>query len=108
MGENGLPEAEKQIIVEVDPDLEDLIPIFLENRKRDVETLTNALAEADLEKIRTVGHDMKGAGGGYGFHGISDIGSRLEMAAKNGDQAAVRAAIGELSDYLLRVKVTVG
>lgn len=106
MAENGLPGTGEEIVVEVDPDLEDLIPIFLDNRRKDVETLTEALAGRDFEKIRFVGHDMKGAGGGYGFQAISDIGSRLEEAAKNGDPATIQNCIHDLSDYLRRVKVT--
>ncbi len=105
MTENDMPDSGEEIVVKVDPDLEDLIPMFLDNRRQDVETLTEALAGRDFEKIRFVGHDMKGSGGGYGFQGISDIGNRLEAAAKNSDAETVETCIRELSDYLRRVRV---
>jgi HPt (histidine-containing phosphotransfer) domain-containing protein len=108
MAENGSPGTGEEIVVEVDPDLEDLIPMFLDNRRKDVKVLTGALAGGDFEKIRFVGHDMKGAGGGYGFRGISEIGSRLEEAAKNGDHATIEDCIHDLSDYLRRVRVATG
>lgn len=92
-----------KIVVEIDPDLADLIPGFLENRGRDVLTLQKALMEKDWETIRVLGHRMKGAGGGYGFHGISDLGACLEQAAKLQDSAQIKELIGQLVDYLDRV-----
>jgi len=95
----------ERIIVIVDAEIEDLIPGFLENRRKDVKTLEQALAEGDYETIRTLGHAMKGAGGGYGFDAITDLGRSLEDAAKEGNTEEIRKRINELSDYLERVEV---
>ena len=48
---------------------------------------------------------MKGAGGGYGFDAITDIGQSLEQAAKAPDPDEIRKLAGELSTYLDRVEV---
>jgi HPt (histidine-containing phosphotransfer) domain-containing protein len=98
-----MTEKEK-IVLDIDPDLADLVPGFLENRGRDVLTLQKSLGEEDWETIRILGHRMKGAGGGYGFHGITDLGSRLEQAAKLQDSAKTKELIEQLEDYIHRVE----
>lgn len=95
----------EKIVIEIDPDLEDLIPGFLENRARDVETLGGLLAAQDLAAIQRIGHSLKGVGGGYGFDGITDIGAAIEKAAESGDAAALAPQIEQLADYLSRVEI---
>ncbi len=94
-----------RIKVRVDPDLEDLVPGFLENRRKDVGRLTEFLQVPDFTEIRMIGHSMKGAGGGYGFDEITEIGSAIEEAALQEDSEAVQSGIEQLDDYLSRVDV---
>jgi hypothetical protein len=94
-----------KIQVCIDPDLKELIPGFLDNRRGDIERLTQLLAARRFEDIRLIGHSMKGAGGGYGFDPITDIGAAIESAALGGDAAAVQAGIVALTDYLDRIEV---
>ncbi len=95
----------ERIIVRVDGDLEDLIPGFLENRQADIVTLQKALTDSDFETIRVLGHSMKGAGGGYGFDEISEIGSQLEQAALEQDKEKILLNTEYLKKYLERVTV---
>ena len=92
-------------VVEVDAQLADLIPGFMDNRWRDIKTIMNALTAGDYQAIQTVAHQMKGAGGGYGFDFISEAGCALEEAAKLGIVADIRQWVLDLSAYLTRVKV---
>ena len=94
-----------EIVVQVDPEIADMIPRFLENRARDVAILREAMARSDLEGARKTGHTLKGVGGGYGFPRISEVGGHIEEAAEEGRAEAVAAAIEELADYLGRVRV---
>ncbi|MBW2038433.1 MAG: Hpt domain-containing protein [Deltaproteobacteria bacterium] len=96
---------QKKIIVHVDPEIEDLIPGFLENRRNDVKTLQEALTKGDYETIRILGHSMKGSGGGYGFDAITEIGRSLEDAAKTKNTEETRRWVDELLHYLERVEV---
>lgn len=96
---------EGRIVVHVDPDLEDLVPGFLSNRRNDVHKLSSALERAEFDAIRVTGHSMKGAGGGYGFDEITDIGARIERAALERDAGGIRAGIDALAEYLERVEV---
>ena len=92
------------IVVKVDPDLEDLIPGFLDNRRADVGKLRDLLEAQNFTEIRIIGHSMKGAGGGYGFDAITDIGAAIEDAALASDAPAVVEQTSVLEDYLSRVQ----
>ena len=98
-------DAEKSIIVYVDPDLQEIVPGFLENRRRDVQILETALQQHNFAQIHVIGHRMKGDGGGYGFDAISMIGAALEQAAARNDLDAIRRHTAELIDFLARVTV---
>ena len=98
-------QAENLITVYIDPGLEEIVPGFLENRRREVQTLETALQHNDLNTIRVIGHRMKGDGGGYGFDVISTIGDGMERAAAREDWDAIRRHIVELIDFLARVTV---
>lgn len=94
-----------RITVYIDPDLEDIIPTFLANRQKDIQTLRTALSEKDFETIRTLGHRMRGDGGGYGFNAISTIGGVMELAAGRRDEPAIQRQTAELEDFLARVHI---
>jgi HPt (histidine-containing phosphotransfer) domain-containing protein len=93
------------IVVWIDADLADIIPGYLDNRLQEVHLMREAVAAADYERIRITGHSMKGSGGGYGFDAITEYGSLLEHAAKQGDADGILKAIGNLEGYLERVEV---
>ena len=97
--------AENAITVYIDQGLEDIVPGFLENRRRDVQILEAALQNSNLAQIEIIGHRMRGDGGGYGFDAISMIGAALEQAAAREDSIAIRRHVDELIDFLARVTV---
>jgi HPt (histidine-containing phosphotransfer) domain-containing protein len=97
--------SEDKIKLSIDIDLEDLIPGFLENRRKDIDSLREALAAGDSEKLRTIGHNLKGVGGGYGFDEISNVGAEIETNAKSGNLDDVDALIARMADYLDRVDI---
>jgi len=105
MSDPNLKSHPGKITVTVDADLEDIVPNFLQNRHKDIEKIGEALTGNDFETIRVLGHSMKGAGGGYGFDRITDIGRAIEDAAKAQNPDAVRHEISHLADYLKRVEV---
>jgi hypothetical protein len=97
-----------RVAVRPDPDLMDLVPTYLERRHADIVALEEALVLGDMERVRIIGHSMKGSGGGYGFDGISEIGLRLESAGGDRDTHAARAGIDDLDEYLCNVEVLDG
>lgn len=95
----------EKIIVNIDPDLEELISGFLENRIKDIEILKNAASQGDLSALKSVGHNLKGVGGGYGFAKITELGAGIEASAKINDMERINQLISDLADYLQRIEV---
>jgi HPt (histidine-containing phosphotransfer) domain-containing protein len=94
-----------KVIVYIDPDLEAIVPQFLENRRKDSAALTTAIQGNDLKTVRLLGHRMKGDGGGYGFHEISRIGEVLERAALREDLPVMKQQAAALAHFLTQVQV---
>ena len=94
-----------KIIVHVDADLEAIIPRFFELRAKDIFTINESIEKKDFETIMRLGHSMKGAGGGYGFDYISEIGRAIEEAAKKKDADEIKEWTLKLEDYLEKVEV---
>jgi HPt (histidine-containing phosphotransfer) domain-containing protein len=92
-------------IVKVAKDLEDLIPTFLANRKKELENLRAALAAADFEMLRQLGHRMRGVGNSYGFDRVSSLGKEIEEGARSGDKTSLETHIAAYGEYLSRVQV---
>ena len=97
--------SEDKIIVHIDIDLEDLVPGFLENRQKDLEILEKVLQENDFESLRSIGHNLKGVGGGYGFLEITEIGAAIEESAKAANLEVASENIKKLSYYLSHIEV---
>jgi histidine phosphotransfer protein HptB len=95
----------QRVTVAIDPDLEELIPGFLENRRKDAAALEAAVRTQDFNMVRLLGHRMKGDGGGYGFQEISDIGGVLEEAAVRKDRTVIGQQVAALNEYLAQVEV---
>jgi HPt (histidine-containing phosphotransfer) domain-containing protein len=91
--------------VKVAKDLEDLIPTFLGNRRKELDALRVALAAADFEQLRQLGHRMRGVGNSYGFERVSVIGKHIEDGARSGDKAALAAQLADYGDYLSKVQI---
>jgi len=95
----------RRIPVRGEKELEKVTPRYLQSKREDVEKLRRALAEKEYEAIHTLGHGMKGSGASYGFHEITEIGTRLVTTAKMQDADTVLALIDDLSHYLDSVDV---
>ena len=95
----------EKITVNVDSDIEELVPGYLENRRKDIESFEDSNGRDDFESIRILGHSMKGSGGGYGFDQVSEIGGSIEEAAKAFDVKIIEEQIANLEDFLNRLEV---
>lgn len=98
----------ERIKIRIDPELKDLIPDFIANRHKDIAGILEALNGGNFAAVQSIGHGMKGAGGGYGFDEITGIGAAIEAAAKSGDAAKVRSELKNLAEYLDRIEIVYG
>ena len=91
--------------VKIAKDLADLIPGYLNNRRKELESLRTALAAGDFEQLRQLGHRMRGVGNSYGFERITSLGKEIEEGAKSGDKDSLAAHIAAYGDYLSKVQI---
>ncbi|MFC1752827.1 Hpt domain-containing protein [Thermoproteota archaeon] len=95
------------IIVEIDPDIEDLVPNFINKRKHDIEAVKEAVKNKDSEFIKITAHKMKGSCGLYGFTGLSAIARDIENKVKAGLLEEIPDDLELAKDYLARLKPVV-
>ena len=94
--------------VKVSKQIEDLVSLFLENRRKDFDLLHAAIVAKDFTVLIQIGHRLKGVGASYGFEQISAAGRAIEAAARDGDEALLTGLIDDYGNYLGRLKVTYG
>jgi PAS domain S-box-containing protein len=95
------------MVVYIEPYLEELIPQFIENIRNDLKEIKKVLSEGDMNGVQRFGHTLKGTGGSYGFDMISKVGEAIEEAAKRGDREELTRLINNLTEYLSEVKILV-
>jgi HPt (histidine-containing phosphotransfer) domain-containing protein len=92
-------------IYEDDPDMAELVQSFVTDLSQRVETLEQLLAEGNLQELQRMAHQLKGAGGGYGFPQITDVAATLEQSLKEAaDEGTVKERTGALCEVLRAVR----
>ena len=86
--------------------LEDLVPAYLEARRRDAQQAAVMLDHHDFQGVIKIAHNMAGSGASYGFQGLSELGGALEIAARAGDVSASRECLGALENHLRRIRLS--
>lgn len=92
----------------MDPAIYPLIPQFLSNRREDMLAIREAIQRGDYERVRLLGHRMRGDGGSYGLKEISEIGAALEQDSRERDSLAIQRSLNDLEEFLDRVEVDEG
>ena len=80
-----------------DPDFAEIIDQFVAGLTDKVESMQQALANADFETLQRLAHQLKGAGGSYGYPALTDSAKVLEEAAKVKDHEAAALALVPLT-----------
>ncbi|MEM9598954.1 MAG: ATP-binding protein [Acidobacteriota bacterium] len=96
----GPPVDEDSSGIAIDPEIADLIPEFLANRRADAETLCGLAEAAEFDEIRKLAHKLKGVGTPYGFPVITTIAGRLETVAADEDADRCVSLAEHLRSYL--------
>ena len=96
---------QKPHVLHVPRDLDDIFPEFLENRRKEIAAIPDAIQRGDFKQIRIWGHNMAGCGEGYGFPAVSEYGRLLEAAALSSDVGALEACVAKLSELVNNVEV---
>jgi signal transduction histidine kinase/CheY-like chemotaxis protein/HPt (histidine-containing phosphotransfer) domain-containing protein len=97
-----LPSADDT--VQVDAELADRIPEFLDSRRKLVEAMRVALAADDREQLRGLAHRAGGGLALYGFQWAAWQSRRIETAAAAGGADELRGHIERLGEHLSVVR----
>lgn len=94
-----------KIKIQIDPEIADIVPGYLENRKNEIKKMLEALASSNFSKLYSMGHQIKGSGKGYGFDRLSELGAQLEESSKKKDESAINKDIAEIIEYLNSIEL---
>jgi len=87
-----------------DPELADLLQDFVKMLPERIDRLFELLTQRDLEELRQVAHQLKGAAGGYGFPPITDRAAALEdQLIQDAPLEQIAATVSELATLIRRV-----
>jgi HPt (histidine-containing phosphotransfer) domain-containing protein len=94
--------TDRQTQVRVHNSLAQLIPVFFDNRRALLDEACDCCESGDLERLRGIGHNFKGACGSYGFQYLSSLGEELQHA-QGMEQA--RELVRRMREHLEQVEV---
>lgn len=95
-------------IIRVDAELAEILPAYLQHRREELARLPALLQAGSFGEVQAIGHKLRGSGGGYGLDLLTEIGGRMENAAKAKDGAALAAQVAELKEFLESVEIEFG
>ncbi len=88
-----------------DEDFVELVELFVSELPDRVESMRKAVEENDLDTLKRLAHQLKGAAGGYGFPTITDNARDLEQNSQaTEDLASIRRQVEELADMCQRAR----
>jgi HPt (histidine-containing phosphotransfer) domain-containing protein len=93
------------MIIKVDSDIYELIPQFLEHKRKNLKDIENALENNDLETVYQIAHKIKGSSGLYGLKEMSEIAKSLEFAGRNLEKEKATQYFNQLSNHLENLQI---
>ena len=92
---------------ENDSDMLEIVKEFASELPERMVALEQSLSSGDLAKLETLAHQLKGAGGGYGFPQITDAAAVLESALREGaDASVIEETLQQLGQVLKAVEIS--
>jgi HPt (histidine-containing phosphotransfer) domain-containing protein len=91
--------------VQVDAELLEEIPAFLDSRRRMVEGMADALTAADREQLRAIAHRAAGGLALFGFAWAAWQSRRVATLATDGQAEELQEEIARLREHLRTVRV---
>jgi histidine phosphotransfer protein HptB len=88
-----------------DADFRELLEAFVAALPERRQSLAELFRAGSIEELGRQAHQLKGAGGGYGFADISSAAAELQHACRALNGARVEGCLSDLLDVLGRVEV---
>lgn len=86
-----------------DPDFGELLAEFAAGIPGRMADLRAAFESGTVDQLRMLAHQLKGAGGGYGFPDLSHVARELEQACKF-EPGQISLKLADVLDYLERIE----
>ncbi len=93
------------MLIKVSIDLEDILPKYLENRRKEVDELKAFLTSKDLDSLKTRGHRLAGNAPSYGMEALGSLGVKIERDVQNNDLTNMEGYIQEIENFLNTVEI---
>jgi len=85
-------------------ELMDIIPAYLERRKEDMSQLNDLMSKNDFAGIMKIAHKLKGNGASFGFDHITELGDKMNQAAKSENTEEVRKIIRDFENEIQQIR----
>jgi len=74
--------------------------MYINYTTKELAKIQENIDTAELDSLRTFGHNIKGSGGMYGFGEITNLGAEIEASAKANDRSKIKSHLEKLSVFL--------
>lgn len=91
--------------VQIDEDIEAIIPKFFENLEKDIISVENAIKAKNSDEVAKLGHKGKGSSGSYGFTHLQELFKGIEEAGKASDLTAADEHRKNIRTYIAKVEI---
>jgi len=88
-----------------DPDFAEILQMFMETIPERRQSIEEAHRDGEIEQVQSYAHQLKGAGGSYGFEGLTAAAAGLEDACRAGDIDGVFENLDRLLNYMSRMSM---
>jgi len=88
-----------------DPEYRELLEMFAEALPERRRCLTDSFRSGNAEELRVLAHQLKGAGGGFGFPELTRRAAELEAACREGRSQAVADSLDRLVEFMSRISI---
>ncbi|MBS0657203.1 MAG: response regulator [Verrucomicrobia bacterium] len=95
-------------VVQLDPEIRDLVPEFLASQQTLLREAEEQAAAGDAGRLRSLAHRLQGTFAMYGFATASELASAAEDAAREGELERAAKHLGDLRAHLTAVEVRFG
>lgn len=85
-------------MISKDPLLAEIMPGYMERRKKDVEDLHTAYKERDFFRIKSICHKVKGNAVTFGFKGLHEICADIDSMLERNETTGIDTKISQLDD----------
>ena len=68
-----------------DPDLGELVEMYVEEMPDRIAALVQAFDSGDMEMLRHIAHQMKGAAGSYGFDQLTPLANAVQFSVRDNE-----------------------